>query len=507
MIATVSPALEVPRRAVGYVRESTEEQGEGYSPDAQRQAISRFAADNGLELVDEYVDFHSGWRGADKRPAFQRLMADAASGSFQVVLVFHTSRFARNQLEARRYKSMLRERLGVAVVSVTQPIGDDPSDPSAFLSESIHEMFDEYYSISLSFWTRAGLREKARQGHLVGSLPWGYQRDATTGGVLLDAERAPLVRDLFERYAHGSASDRALAGWLNSRGARTTTGRPFSKDTIREMLVNAAYAGYVTARRDKHRTTPGRHPAIITDELFDRVQHVRAARTTTLNPGRPSRAYALTKLLRCERCGAPMHGGRSGRRLVRRYHCSTRKQHGTCDQPAPLADTIEAELAHYLATLTPPQSVRTQILQQLARPTITDDPVVQAAHAAAQGQLDRLKDLYQLGDLTRSQYLYRRQLVQHQLDTHRPALPIDLEAATNALDNLAALYQQETDPHERNSLLRTILDRVWQDDGHLVAIQPRPAFLPYFAEPNQAKPDPARWKERERRDSNPRPPA
>ncbi len=100
-------------------------------------------------------------------------MADAAEGKFDVVLVFHTSRFARNQVQARRYKQLLRERLGIRVVSVTQPMGEDHTDPSAFLAESIHEMFDEYYSVSLSFWTRSGLKEKARQGHLVGTLPWG----------------------------------------------------------------------------------------------------------------------------------------------------------------------------------------------------------------------------------------------------------------------------------------------------------------------------------------------
>ena len=100
-------------------------------------------------------------------------MADATERRFDCVLVYHTSRFARNQVEARRYKQMLRERLGIKVISVTQPMGEDHSDPSAFLAESIHEMFDEYYSVSLSFWTRTGLREKARQGHLVGALPWG----------------------------------------------------------------------------------------------------------------------------------------------------------------------------------------------------------------------------------------------------------------------------------------------------------------------------------------------
>jgi DNA invertase Pin-like site-specific DNA recombinase len=164
-------------------------------------------------------------------------MTDAAERRFEVVLVYHPSRFARNQPEAHSYKQLLRERLGIKVISVTQPLGEDPSDPSVFLAELIHEMFDEYYSVSLSFWTRTGLREKARQGHLVGSLPWGYIRDTASGLAVRDPERAPLVRELFERYAGGQESDRSLAAWLNARGARTARGRAFGKDTVREMLV------------------------------------------------------------------------------------------------------------------------------------------------------------------------------------------------------------------------------------------------------------------------------
>jgi DNA invertase Pin-like site-specific DNA recombinase len=291
---------EARQRAVGYVRESTEEQGQGFSPDAQREAIRRFAEENGLDLVREYCDFHSGWRKADGRPEFQRLIADAAEDRFDVVLVYHTSRFARNQVEARRYKQMLRERLGIKVVSVTQPLGDDPGDPSAFLSESIHEMFDEYYSVSLSFWTRTGLREKARQGHLIDALPWGYQRDAESGRAAPDPERAPLVRQLFERYASGHESDRSLAAWLNARGARSAKGRPFSKDTVREMLLNSAYCGYVSGLRSKDRSNRGVHEAIVSEELFDRVQEVRTwrARVVTAFRGLPVAQAAALRALR-----------------------------------------------------------------------------------------------------------------------------------------------------------------------------------------------------------------
>src|SRR5438128_532912 len=216
-------------RAVAYVRESTEEQGQGFSPDAQREAIRTFAAENGLALVGEYCDYHSGWKRADGRPEFQRLMSDVAERRFDCVLVYHTSRFARNQVEARRYKQMLRERLGIRVLSVTQPMGEDPSDPAAFLAESIHEMFDEYYSVSLSFWTRTGLREKARQCRQTRSAIGGL---SPAQALALRALRRTHARDARLTAARTALPlfDTPPRRWLRpadhtSRAARGTTRR------------------------------------------------------------------------------------------------------------------------------------------------------------------------------------------------------------------------------------------------------------------------------------------
>src|SRR3974390_392651 len=100
--------------------------------------------------------------------------------------------------------------------------------------------------------------------------------------------RAELVRELFERYATGSESDRSLAEWLNSKGQRTSRGRGFGKDTVREMLVNSACGGYVSGLRSKARSIRGVHEAIVSEELFDRVQQVRGWRTHVVKPGPPS---------------------------------------------------------------------------------------------------------------------------------------------------------------------------------------------------------------------------
>src|SRR6266516_4493937 len=409
-------------RAVAYVRESTEEQGQGFSPDAQRQAIRTFAAQNGLTLVGEYCDFHSGWKRADARPEFQRLMSDAAERRFDCVLVYHTSRFARNQVEARHYKQMLRERLGIKVLSITQPLGEDHSDPSAFLAESIHEMFDEYYSVSLSFWTRTGLREKARQGHLVGALPLGYCRDPESAVGVPDPERARLVRELFERYADGQESDRSLAAWLSAKGARSAKDRPFTKDTMREILLNSAYCGYVGGLRSKDRSIRGLHEPIVSEELFDRVQEVRTWRARVVKPGPPSDDYLLRKLLHCERCGARMHGTRGSRPPVRRYLCSTRRHGHGCDQPITRAEPLEEQLVEWISDFRPDEALR----------------------AAT------------------------------------PPFDPRLEKAEELLADFARVWELEDDPAKRRRLLATLFDRVWQDGGTIVAVKPREAFLRYF---------------------------
>lgn len=394
-------------------------QGEGFSPGAQRQKIYEWAQAAGIEMVAEYCDLHSAWRKSNARPEFQRLMADAAESKFDVVIIFHTSRFARNQAEARRYKQLLRERLGIQVVSVSQPLGDDPSEPSSFLAESINEMFDEYYSVSLSFWTRSGLHEKARQGHLTGLLPWGYVRDPETKLAVPHPWRAPLVLGMFERYDTGQESDRSLAAWLNSKGARTRRDREFCGYTVREMLRNAAYCGYVSGMRDISKTIRGLHEPIVPEDLFDRVQERRAYRATVKQPSPPSSEYLLRNLLSCERCGARMHGTRGSRPPIRRYQCSSRRYGNPCGQRITKAEPLENQVADWLRAFQPDAELRARVLEKIKAQAGEQNDGTQR-RAELTDQLRRLQDLYLLGDVTKAQYVMRRQAARDEKSAWRP---------------------------------------------------------------------------------------
>ncbi len=473
------PEAIVAKRGAAYIRESSEEQGQGFSPSAQRQKIHEFAKDNGIEMVTEYCDLHSAWRKSNARPEFQRLMADAADGKFDVVLVFHTSRFARNQAEARRYKQLLRERLGIQVISVTQPLGHDPSEPSSFLAESINEMFDEYYSVSLSFWVRTGLHEKARQGRLTGLLPWGYVRDPETKLAVPHPERAPLVLEMFKRYNTGQESDQFLAAWFNAKGARTRRDREFCSDTVRDMLLNAAYCGYVSGKRDNSKAIKGLHEPIVPEELFDSVQRLRAYRATVKQPSPPSDEYLLRKMLRCERCGARMHGTRGSCPPVRRYLCSSRRHGMACDQPMTRAEPLENQLTEWLRAFQPDAELRKRVLDTISAKAREQSGKTNR-RAELVDQLRRLQDIYVLGDLTKAQYVMRRQAAQDELERLAPPADPQLTEAEDLLANFASFWDREESPAERHRLLATLFETVWQDAGRVVFVKPRPAFAPYF---------------------------
>jgi Recombinase/Recombinase zinc beta ribbon domain len=367
-------------------------------------------------------------------------------------------------------------------------MGEDHTDPSAFLAESIHEMFDEYYSVSLSFWTRSGLKEKARQGHLVGSLPWGYIRDPDTKLAVADPERAPLVLAMFERYATGQESDRTLAAWLNAKGARSARGQLFGKDTVREMLCNAAYAGYVSGLRDKSRAIKGLHEPIIGEELFDRVQEVRSWRTRVVKPGRPSEEYLLRKLLCCERCGARMHGCRTGRNAMRRYQCSTRRHHGDCDQQTVPAIPLEEQLIDWLHDFQPDHALRQLVLDAIQTQTGARPGEDAERRRELTGQLDRLGDLFVMGGITKPQYVMRRQALEEELQRTKPPTDPDLDRGAAILEDLARFWDAEPNPAERRKLLLSLFEQIWQKDGQIVAVKPNHAFASYFTAASEGRP-------------------
>jgi len=155
--------------AAAYIRVSTDDQLD-YSPESQLDEIKKFSQKNGYIISDDSIfmepEGHSG-KKADNRPEFQRMIATAKQTPkpFDAILVWKFSRFARNQDESTFYKSMLRKKLGIDVISVSEPVLDGMYGR---LIEMIIEWQDEFYSYNLGAEVTRGMKKKAEKGEQIG---------------------------------------------------------------------------------------------------------------------------------------------------------------------------------------------------------------------------------------------------------------------------------------------------------------------------------------------------
>ena len=266
----------------GYVRVSTEEQTE-YSPDAQLKAIKEYAKRNNIILTNEHIYIDEGITGrrADKRPAFQLMIAKAKSKPppFEVILVHKFDRFARSREDSIVYKSLLRKEAGVKVISVTEHIVDDKF---SVILEAMLEAMAEYYSLNLAEEVKKGMTEKAQRGEYQTTPPLGYTMDNKK--LVVIPEEAKTVFYIFQQIAGRERGMWALAQYLNDIGLRTKRGNLFDIRSIEYILNNPVYLGKVRwtptgrARRQFNHPdsiiTNGNHEAIITQELWDKVQAI-----------------------------------------------------------------------------------------------------------------------------------------------------------------------------------------------------------------------------------------
>jgi hypothetical protein len=115
----------------------------------------------------------------------------------------------------------------------------------------------------------------------------------------------------------------------------------------------------------------------------------------------------------------------------------------------------------------------------------------------------RLRDLFELGDLEKGEYVSKRDAIDTELDALSPAP--DLDGARAVLEDFGRFWDDARDPEARRELLQQRFELVWIDGHKIVAVRPSPAFAGFFLPgmDNAAPDGTAMCKERERRESNP----
>lgn len=328
-----------------YVRVSDERQDE-YSPDSQLKKIREYAAKEGYLIPDEYVFYDDGISGKNvkNRENFNQMIALAKdkNHSFDRIYVWKLSRFARNQEQSIVYKNLLR-KMGVSVVSVSEPL---PDGPFGSLIERIIEWMDEFYLINLSTEVSRGMEEKISRGEPAIPAPFGYINGEKTYLPDEESGAANVVREIFQRYADGE-KQREIAVSLGQRGIRTKRGNMPENRWVDYILWNPAYiskirwtsdGSKVVSKRDYTNENimviEGNWQPLISIELWDKVQE----RLTAQKSAYPKHAkkqqpiqYMLKGLVRCSVCGGTlaMASAISGKNKTRTMQCCNYSR-GSC---------------------------------------------------------------------------------------------------------------------------------------------------------------------------------
>lgn len=390
------------------------------SPDTQMEKIREYAAKNGLLLLSEYIFHDDGisGRAAEKRPGFQQMIATAKDPShpFDVIIVWKFSRFARNQEESIFYKSILRSKCKVDVVSVSEPL---IAGPFGSLIERIIEWMDEFYSVRLAEEVKRSMTVNAKNGALQATPSFGYR--AEDRRLVVVPEEAEIVREIFRRFIAGDAMFR-IAKDLSARGVRTHRGNPFENRTVDYILNNPTYLGKLrwtptgrTRRNFKNEDSiiaDALHEPIIDAETWDAAQSRCAElKKSYKRYGKPSseRKHWLCGVVRCSACGATLIWSNPHFMKCNNYargRCTT-TQHIAVEA---LEESFLAQLQH---DLTFAESVACVV--QAAKPAHSDQRL-QQQRARIVSRIDRLRDSYLDGIETLETYKAARQQMQAQLD-------------------------------------------------------------------------------------------
>ena len=309
------------KRAVIYARYSSDMQTEN-SIEAQKMAIEKYAANNGFQIVGEYIDRAKSGMTTKGRSEFLRMIADSATDEFNYVIVHKMDRFARNINDATTYIAEMA-RNDVMLVSVLEPTSDTPE---GIIFSALYAAMAEYYSRNLSREVMKGMMVKANKcEHTGGIPPLGYDVDYKTKKLVINEHEAKAVTIIYDRFLAGYSYSE-IAEELNSLGYRSKIGRRFNKNSFYDIIRNKKYCGYYIynrasgtskyGKRNNHKNKSpeeiisfkGGMPAIISEETYDKAMKKMESNRGTGGKYYAKHTYLLSGLVKCGVCGCNMTG-------------------------------------------------------------------------------------------------------------------------------------------------------------------------------------------------------
>jgi site-specific DNA recombinase len=366
-------------RAALYLRVSTEEQRrEGFSLAAQEDILKAYCESKGVDVFDIYDD--GGYSGKDfNRPRMQQLLKDLKGDKFDVVVAVAVDRISRNNLDVLTFVDRELHPRGKKLLISTCDIDSSTETGKMFIS--LLGTFAEYERQLIVSRVKKGMEKRASDGLWNGGRMLGY--DVIDKKLVVNQEEANLVQEIFELRASGKGY-RSIAVRLNQHGNKTKLNTSYSINTIKTILENEKYIGNMTwgkmrdwnNKKRKGTSEPTRvdgvHEAIITIELWDKVQNIRRLnQETPINQSNYKGEFILSGLLRCPSCGAGTVMSKAKKRDGTGYHlyymCQNYHAKGktACSSNLVRKEIVEEQVLDLIKSILADESIVDRIMSKL----------------------------------------------------------------------------------------------------------------------------------------------
>jgi len=456
-------------------RVSSDEQAKGYSLDVQFEALEKYCERSEIDVAYTFREDHSAKNF--NRPAFKEFLIHAKQnkGKIDLLLITSWDRFSRNMEDSYAMIRQLKG-LGIAVLAIEQPI--DLSVPENKLILAMYLTMPEVDNDRRSIKIRGGMRAALKAGRWCRSAPFGYRntRDEDNNPIIVHNSDAKNIKWAFQQASKG-ISQKDLLDTLKERGTI------ISKTRFSILLRNPMYMGKIEVparEKDPYQLIEGIHEAIVSENLFYRVQQMLNSKSAIkkLPKTAISKALPLRGILKCSNCGVRMTGSHSRGKMGVRYayyHCTACGERYRTERVNEIITEILTEFRFSKTNVKLHQELVKKLLNSDTQDGKNKTLKLQKEIATQNERIKRLQDQLADGIVSsqdfiemKTRYLELKRQAEDKLSsfqgntTEKSAL---LKQALNAASKLGKFYNK-ADSEAKTQLLSSIFPEMLEFDGN-----------------------------------------
>ncbi len=357
-----------------YARKSTEQdERQALSIDSQIKEMMSLAERENLTIKEIRRESHSA-KNSGCRPVYNELILDVRSGKFSGILTWAPDRLSRNAGDLGAIVDLMDQGHLKEIRTHGQRFTNSPNEKFLLMILcSQAKLENDNRGINV----KRGQKTKVEMGMRPCMAPLGYLQimdgRSRRSKTIVDSERAPIIKDIFEYVAYGHASGRDILKWINNNtNFKTRKNKPVALSMVYNMLRNPFYYGEFEYPKNSGKWYHGLHEPLITKELFDKAQEKLDQAPTAKSWN--AKVFDYTKLFQCGVCGSGVTAQEKFKKIkdgsMRRYvyYNCTGGLNRECKQPYIREEELQSQLLELIDQVNLDQmGIQQKVIEEVER--------------------------------------------------------------------------------------------------------------------------------------------